>query len=62
MAMSAISSAGSHALGQQVQSLSQHKHGGRHGHSLSDIDAMSSSPASAPSKTGQIGGKLDVTA
>jgi hypothetical protein len=61
--MSAISSAGFHAASQQaVPSLSQHKHGGRHGASISDLDATSSSVASAPSKTGKVGSKIDITA
>jgi len=45
-----------------MQSLSQHKHGGPHGHSLADVDATSSSVASAPSKTGKIGSKIDISA
>jgi hypothetical protein len=60
MAISGMSSASFHALSQQaVQSLSHHKHNGR---SLSNVDAASSSVASAPSKTGKIGSKIDVTA
>ena len=63
MSMSAISSAGFHASSQQgVQSLSQHKHGGRHGSSLSNVDAQSSSVVSAPSKTGKVGSKIDISA
>jgi hypothetical protein len=61
MAISGMS--GFHALSQQaVQSLSHHKSGGRHGQSLSDVDATGSSLASAPSKTGKIGSKIDITA
>ena len=46
MAISGMSSASFHASGQQaLQSLSHHKHGGRHGQSLSDIDATGSSVA-----------------
>ena len=60
MAVSGMSSTSFHASGQQaLQSLSQHKHGGHHGHSLSDVDATSSSVASAPSKTGS---KIDISA
>jgi hypothetical protein len=54
---------GFHASSQQaVQSLTHHKSGGRQGHSLSDVDATSSSVASAPSKTGKIGSKIDISA
>jgi hypothetical protein len=61
MAISGMS--GFHASSQQaVQSLSHHKSGGRHGQSLSDVDATGSSLASAPSKTGKIGSKIDITA
>jgi hypothetical protein len=60
MAVSGLS--GFHASGQQaVQSLS-HKHGSPHGRSLTDVDATSSSVASAPSKTGKIGSKIDISA
>ena len=63
MAISGMSSAGFHASSQQAaQSLSHHNHGGHHGHSLSDVDATSSSVATAPSKTGKIGSKIDITA
>ena len=63
MAISGMSSVGVHASSQQaVQSLSHHKYGGHHGHSLTDVDATSSSVASAPSKTGNVGSKIDVTA
>ncbi len=63
MAISAMSSVNVHASSQQaLQSLSHHKYGGHHGRSLSDVDAISSSVASAPSKTGKIGSKIDVTA
>jgi hypothetical protein len=51
-------SAGSHASTQQAaQLLSHHKRGG---HSLTDVDAPS--PPPAPSKTGTIGGKVDISA
>jgi hypothetical protein len=60
MAISGMASASLHAVSQQaVQSLSHHKHNSR---SLSDVDAISSSVASAPGKNGKIGSKLDVTA
>jgi hypothetical protein len=61
MAIAAMS--GFHAASQQaLQSLSQHKNGGHHGRSLSDVDAISSSVATAPSKTGKIGSKIDISA
>ena len=60
MAVSGLS--GFHASTQPaVQSLA-HKHGSPHGRSLSDVDATSSSVASAPSKTGKIGSKIDISA
>jgi hypothetical protein len=63
MAIPGMSSASFHASGQSaLQSLSHHKHGGRHGQSLSDIDATGSSVASAPSKSGKIGSKIDISA
>jgi hypothetical protein len=63
MAISGMSLAGFHASSQQaVQSLSHHKYGGHHGRSLTDIDAAGSSVASAPSKTGKIGSKIDISA
>ena len=58
MAIPAMS--GFHALGQQAtQLLSHHKRGG---HSLTDVDATSASVASAPSKTGKTGSKIDISA
>ena len=63
MAIFGMSSPSSHASSQQaMQSLSHHKQGGRHGHSLADVDATSSSVATAPSKTGKIGSKIDLSA
>ncbi len=63
MAISGMSSAGFHASSQQaLQSLSHHKYGGHHGHSLTDVDAAGSSVASAPSTTGKIGSKIDISA
>ena len=60
MAVSGMS--GFHASSQQaVQSLA-HKHGGRSGQSLTDVDATGSSVASPPSATGKVGSKLNVTA
>ena len=61
MAISAMS--GFHASSQPaLQSLTQHKHGGHRSHSLSDVDAAGSSVATAPSKTGKIGSKIDISA
>jgi len=63
MALSAISShSTSQASGaQSSQAAGHHRHGGHHAKSISDTDAQSSSVASAPSSTGRIGSKLDVT-
>jgi hypothetical protein len=61
--MAIFGMSGFHASNQQaLQLLTQHKHGGHRGHSLTDIDAASSSVASAPSKTGKIGSKIDISA
>ncbi len=60
MAVSAI--AGFHAASHHTQSASQHQRGGHRAASLSDVDAAGSSVASAPSQSGKIGSKLDVTA
>jgi hypothetical protein len=58
MAIAAM--AGFHALSRQAaQLLPHHKRGG---HSLADVDATSASVASAPSKTGKIGSKVDISA
>jgi long-subunit acyl-CoA synthetase (AMP-forming) len=58
MAISGIASL--HAAAQQaVQSLAQHRRGG---YSLTDVDAASSSAPPAPSKTGTIGSKIDISA
>ena len=63
MAISGMSSAGFHAANQQaVMSLSHQKHGGHHGRSLTDVDAAGSSLASAPSRTGKTGSKIDIAA
>jgi len=53
-------SAGSHApIQQAAQSLSHHKRGG---HSLADVDVTRSSAPPAPSNTGKIGSKVDISA
>jgi len=62
MAVSGISATqASVPMQQAVQPQGQHKHG-RHSHSITDVDALGSSVASAPSPTGKVGSKLDVTA
>jgi hypothetical protein len=63
MAISASSAAGFAAASQQaMQTSGHHKHGGHHSRSNTDIDSSGSSMTSAPSATGKVGGKLDVTA
>jgi len=64
MAASAISAAGFHAANKQAaQSLGQHKHGGgHHVMSISDIDQIGSSVATAPSSSGKIGSRVNITA
>jgi len=60
MAISGMHSASFHPSSQQAaQLLSHHKRGG---HSLTDVDATSASVASAPSKTGKPGSKVDISA
>jgi len=63
MALSAIfAHASSQASGAQPsQAATHHRHGGHSAKSISDVDAQSSSVAAAPSATGRIGSKLDVT-
>jgi hypothetical protein len=57
MAISGMSSAGTHASIQQAAPLlSHHKRGG---HSLADVDVASAGAASTPSKTGS---KVDISA
>jgi hypothetical protein len=61
MAVSGVSTAGAYAATQQpLQSTGQHKHG-RHAASISDVDAQSSSVATAPTATGKIGSKVDIS-
>jgi hypothetical protein len=64
MAVSGISlAASSHVAGQQAASTSgRHRQSGRQTPSLTDIDAQGSSVASAPSATGKIGSKVNITA
>jgi len=61
MAVSGISTAAAYAATQQpLQSVGPHKHG-RHAPSISDVDAQSSSIATAPSATGKVGSKVDIS-
>jgi len=63
MAISGISAASSPPPSQPpVQTLGRHKHGGHHAQSLSDVDAQGSSVASAPSSTGKVGSKVNMSA
>jgi len=63
MAITGVAPGGIYATSQQpLSTVSQHKHGGHHSTSLSDIDAQGSSVASSPSSTGKVGSKIDVTA
>jgi hypothetical protein len=59
MAISAISSGSQ--LQQAAQLSSPHKHGRAKTASVSDVDAQSSSVASAAPSTGGVGKKLNVT-
>ncbi|MGA2892933.1 MAG: hypothetical protein ABSE22_08685 [Xanthobacteraceae bacterium] len=60
LAISGIGAAQSSQPAQMSQSTGQHRHGG-HSHSISDVDAQSSSVASAAKSTGRVGSKLNVT-
>ncbi len=62
MAISGVSAAGIYASSnpQPTQSISQHKHGGQH--SISDVDGQGSSVATAPSSSGKVGSKVNITA
>jgi hypothetical protein len=64
MNVSGISGAmGSHSASQQVSpSSAAHRHHGHQVRSTSDIDVQGSSVASAPSSTGKIGSKINITA
>jgi hypothetical protein len=62
MASSAILSAAVSASLQSPNSLGPYKHSGHHSRPLTDIDAQGSSVAAAPSSSGKVGSKLDVTA
>jgi len=61
MTLTGISTAASvGAFTPSPPAVNQHRHG--QFRSLSDIDAQSSSVASAPSSTGKTGSKVDITA
>ncbi len=64
MAVSGISSAASsHVTSQQIASTSsRHQQSGQRAPSLTDIDAQGSSLMSAPTATGKIGSKINITA
>ena len=61
MAISGVSSAAAYAASQPIQQTGQHKHGKHHAGSISDVDAQSSSIASAGGSSGQIGSKIDIS-
>jgi hypothetical protein len=62
MAVSGVSAAGAYAPSQgPVQTSGQHKHGKHHAQSISDVDAQSSSVATAASKGGAAGSKVDIS-
>ncbi|HUZ32315.1 MAG TPA: hypothetical protein VMV19_09480 [Xanthobacteraceae bacterium] len=58
MAISGVSTAAAYAASQPI---GQHKHGKHHAGSISDVDAQSSSIASAGSSSGQLGGKVNIS-
>ncbi|MGB6540326.1 MAG: hypothetical protein WBF03_05535 [Xanthobacteraceae bacterium] len=63
MAISGVSTAAPPPSSHQAaHALGHHKRGGHHSSSLTDIDVQGSSVATAPSSTGKVGSKLDVTA
>jgi hypothetical protein len=62
MAISGVSVAASAAASaQQTAQTSPHKHGHHRATSMTDVDAQGSSIATAPSPTGKIGSKIDIT-
>jgi hypothetical protein len=62
MAISGVSTAAPYAASQPIQQTGQHKHGKHHSVSISDVDAQSSSIASAGSSApGQPGSKVDIS-
>ncbi len=62
MAISGITPGSIYATNSQpLQSVSQHKQNTHHSISMSDIDAQGSSVASAPSSTGKVGSKVNLT-
>ncbi len=62
MAISGITPGSIYATtSQPLQSISQHKQNTHHSSSMSDIDAQGSSVASAPSSSGKVGSKVNLT-
>jgi hypothetical protein len=63
MAVSGIFVTASAAVSAQqtLQPQSPHKHGHHRTGSITDVDAQSSSIATAPGSTGKIGSKVDIT-
>jgi len=61
MAITGVSSAAAYAASQPIQQIGQHKHGKHQGGSISDLDAQSSSIASAGGSNGQPGSKVDIS-
>jgi hypothetical protein len=63
MAISGVTPGSIYATSQPtLSSVSQHKHGSHQSNSMSNIDALGSSVASAPSSTGKVGSKINLTA
>jgi hypothetical protein len=62
MAIAAMSAGIQTTSQQSMQTVGQHKHGGHHAASLSDVDAQGSSVATPASSSGKIGSKIDVRA
>lgn len=60
MVIPAISAAAAYSP-QAVPTIGQHKHG-KHPQSISDVDGQGSSIATAPSSSGKIGSKIDISA
>ncbi len=61
MAISGVSNAAAYTASQPIQQTGQHKHGKHHAGSISDVDAQSSSIASAGSSSGQLGSKVNIS-
>lgn len=61
MAISGVSTAAAYAASQPIQQTGQHKHGKHQAASIADVDAQSSSIASAGGSSGPIGSKVDIS-